>query len=44
MRHLPEDFDGPEALAVATGELFRTCLDESLNLKHPLIRLAALID
>ena len=35
---------GPKPSQPQSGELFRPRLDEQLNMKHPLVRLAALID
>jgi IS5 family transposase len=35
---------GPKAVAVSSEDLFRARLDGQLNLRHPLIRLAGLID
>jgi len=35
---------GPQPSPAQTAELFRSRLDELLNMRHPLIRLAALID
>ncbi len=35
---------GPKPTQPQTAELFRPRLDEQINLKHPLVRLAALID
>ena len=35
---------GPQPSPPQTAELFRSRLDELLNMRHPLIRLAALID
>ena len=35
---------GPKPSQPHSGELFRPRLDEQLNMKHPLVRLAALID
>lgn len=35
---------GPKRAAPETDELFISRLDELINLKHPLVRLAGLID
>lgn len=35
---------GPKPSQLQTAELFRPRLDEQLNMKHPLVRLAVLID
>ena len=35
---------GPKPLQPQTAELFRPRLDEQINMKHPLVKLAALID
>ena len=35
---------GPKPMTPASGELFRQTLREQINLKHPLVRLADLID
>ena len=35
---------GPKPSQPQTGELFRPRLDEQINMKHPLVRLAVLID
>ena len=35
---------GPKPSQPQTGELFRPRLDEQINMKHPLVRLGALID
>lgn len=35
---------GPQPWQPQSGELFRPRLDEQINMKHPLVRLAALID
>jgi IS5 family transposase len=35
---------GPKPSQPQSGELFRPRLDEQINMQHPLVRLAALID
>ncbi|RAR76099.1 IS5 family transposase, partial [Paracidovorax anthurii] len=35
---------GPKPSQPHTAELFRPRLDEQINMKHPLVKLAALID
>ena len=35
---------GPKSSQPQSGELFRPLLDEQLNMKHPLVRLAKLIN
>ena len=35
---------GPKPSQPQTGELFRPRLGEQINMKHPLVRLAVLID
>ncbi len=35
---------GPKHSQPQTAELFRPRLDEQINMKHPLVKLAALID
>jgi IS5 family transposase len=40
----PSNPMGPKPSQPQTGELFRPRLDEQINMKHPLVRLAVLID
>ena len=40
----PKNPMGPKPSQPQSGELFRPRLDEQLNMKHTLVRLAALID
>lgn len=40
----PRSLMGPKPSQPQTAELFRPRLDEQINMKHPLVRLAALID
>ena len=40
----PKSPMGPKPSQPQTAELFRPRLDEQINMKHPLVRLAALID
>ena len=40
----PSNPMGPKSSQPQSGELFRPLLDEQLNMKHPLVRLAKLIN
>ena len=44
LQSCPSNPMGPKPSQPQSGELFRPRLDEQLNMKHPLVRLAALID
>lgn len=40
----PGSLTGPEPSQPQTAELIRSCVDEQINMKYPLVRLAGLID